>query len=249
MRKMTILVLAGFMAVAALAGCGDDDAEAQATTEAATTEAPATTEAAAATAPATTATTAAPPETSPPGGDEPIDPAVASGDFAISTNAFGDGDDIPVEYSCDGANDQPELLFFGTPEGTASLALTVIDPDGGDWIHWIAWNISEDSAGLLGNLPAGDLPKGIRQAENDYAQVFESGDQFPGGGTLRINGWDGPCPGPSPHQYVFTRYAHTGTIDLPTGTPGLDILAAIEAARADGSLIGEATMVGIYPAG
>ena len=86
------------------------------------------------------------------------------------------------------------------------------------------------------------------EAANDYATVFEAGELFPGGGEVRIVGWDGPCPGPQTHEYYFTVYALTGTIDLPAGTPGIGIITAIEAARADGSLIGEATQMGMYPA-
>ena len=250
MRKMMFAATAMLLVATVLAGCGDDDGaattsvpqatEAPTTTEAPlVTEAPTTTEAAATTQTVPTTEAIAPTETT-------AEPTV---EFSLSSPVFDDGGDIPIEFTCDGANDSPELVFAGVPGGTTSLALAVLDPDGGDWIHWIAWNLPPESTGLPMNVPAGDLADGTRQGENDFAQVFAAGEQFPGGGTIRIDGWDGPCPGPQPHRYFFTLYALTGTIDLPSGTPGLDVLAAIEDARHNGSLIGETSILGIYPAG
>jgi len=252
MRKVMILAASLLMAAAALAACGDDDGV-SATTAVVTTQASATTEASATSdAPVTTQATGTTEETAPPADTAPpteTGTGTAGDGLALFTSSFEDGDDIPVEFTCDGANDVPEIRWDRVPAGTTSLALTVIDPDGGDWIHWIIWNIPPEAGGLAPDTPAGDLPDGSRQAQNDYAQVFEAGDPFPGGSTIRIDGWDGPCPGPSPHRYFFTLYALTGTIDLPTGTPGLDVLVAIEDARENGSLIGEATLLGMYPAG
>lgn len=248
MRRSLLLSAALLLAAAALAGCGDDDGTA--TTAPSGSEATTATTAAATTTAATTPTTEAPAGTAattlPPVDTTPPETA-APVEFAVSTDAFADGGDIPVQFTCDGANEQPGLMIAGVPDGTVSLALAVVDPDGGDWIHWVIWNLPPDAAWIDPNLPAGDLPDGSRQAANDYAQVFSAGELFPGGGEIRINGWDGPCPGPQPHRYYFTLYALTGTIDLPTGTPGADILAALEAARADGSLIGEASLLGMYP--
>jgi Raf kinase inhibitor-like YbhB/YbcL family protein len=186
-----------------------------------------------------------PPETSP-----PITNAPGVGGPVLATDVFPDGGDIPVAFTCDGENEVPGLRITDVPEGTTSLALTVIDPDGGDWIHWVSWNIPPDIPAFGPNVPPGDLPDGTRQGANDFAQVLAAGEPFPGGGEVRIDGWDGPCPPPGdPHRYVFTLYALTGTIDLPSGTPGADILAAIEDARANGSLIGEHSITGLYPPG
>lgn len=236
MRRPTILTMAAVLAAALLAGCGDDDAV--------TTGAPPTTEA--------PVTTGAPPSTEAPAttaAEEPPPATEAPAAMALRSPAFEDGETIPERYTCDGANATPPLTFEGVPGFAASLALTVVDPDGNDWIHWAAWNIPPDSAGLGEQVPAGDLPDGTRQAANDFARGFAAGDQFPGGAEVRIQGWDGPCPPRGTHRYVFTLYALTGTIDLPTGTPGGEILAALEAARSDGSLVGEAVLVGLYGRG
>jgi len=247
MRRIVMLTTAALVTMS-LAGCGDDDGVA--TTEAAGTQAPSTTQAAPpettqATAPETTQTAATTEAPAPPTETTAAEAAV----LAVGSSGFEDGGEIPVVFSCDGDNLSPELAFTGIPAGTTSLALTVIDPDGGDWVHWIVWNIPPDSTGIPEGARAGaTLPDGSLQAINDFGPVFDFGDLFPGGAPVKITGWDGPCPGPQTHSYVFTLYALTGTIDLPGASEAADILAAIASARADGSLIGEATLTGLYPA-
>ncbi len=237
------MMIAATLMAASLAGCGDDDGAA--TTEAPGTQAPSSTQAAppeTTQAVTTTDAPAPPPETGP---SDPAPPD-SSTEFAITTPAFDDGGPIPVELTCDGDNTSPELHFERVPTDTVSLALTVVDPDGGDWIHWVVWNMPPGTYGLPPGIPVGELPDGVLQGRNDFAQAFSAGDLFPGGAPVKIDGWDGPCPPGESHRYVFTLYALTGTIDLAAGTPGGDILAAIENASADGSLLAETSMLGVY---
>jgi len=239
MRRFVTMVAATLVAVS-LTGCGDDDGAPA--TEAPGIQAPASTQTAPPETTRAVTTTGAP---APPPETTAAEPAV----LTISRPAFDDGSEIPVVFSCDGDNLSPELAFAGVPEGTSSLVLTVIDPDGGDWVHWIVWNIPPGSTGIAEGAAAGaTLPDGSRQAINDFEPVFDSGDPFPGGAPVKITGWDGPCPGARTHSYVFTLYALIGTIDLPGASEAADILAAIAVERADGSLIGEATLTGLYPA-
>ena len=248
MRRIVMMVTATLVAMS-LAGCGDDDGAtttAAPRTQAPTTQAapPETSQAPTTQAPTTTGEPAPPPETVPTV-TVPEDTAV----LTITSPVIEDGGAIPIVFSCDGDNLSPEVVFAGVPAGTSSLALTVIDPDGGDWVHWIVWNIPPDSTGISEGARAGaTLPDGSMQALNDFGPVFDFGDPFPGGAPVKITGWDGPCPGTQTHSYVFTLYALTGTIDLPGASNAADILAAIAAARADGSLIAEATLTGLYPA-
>jgi len=248
MRRI-VMMLAATLAAMGLAGCGDDDGTV--TTDAPGTQAPSSTEAVTPETTEAVATTEAPdppPVTEPQETTTPETTEADSAVLAIASPAFDDGGQIPVVFSCDGDNLSPELAFSGVPEGTTSLALTVIDPDGGDWVHWIVWNIPPGSTGIPEGASAGaTLPDGSMQAINDFGPVFDFGDPFPGGAPVKITGWDGPCPGSQTNNYVFTLYALTGTIDLPGASEAADILAAIDAARADGSLIGEATLTGLYP--
>jgi len=169
-----------------------------------------------------------------------------AGPFVLTSTAFDDGGGIPPRYTCVVDNVSPELAWSGVPAGTTSLALVLVDPDAQDFVHWVAWNLPPDSTGFAEDVP-GDpaLADGTLQAENDFAASVEPGELGPGGAAFRTIGYDGPCP-PAVHTYVFTLYALTGTIDLPGGTPAADILAAIDAAEADGSLIGEATYSGLF---
>ena len=57
----------------------------------------------------------------------PAEPRPIPG-FELSSPAFAEGDPIPREHSCEGPS--PELVWAGVPEGTAELALTLLDPDG-----------------------------------------------------------------------------------------------------------------------
>lgn len=143
------------------------------------------------------------------------DPAPADGDamFApidvpstleVTSTAFGDGDPIPethvfAGFGCNGGNASPPLTWSNAPEGTASFALVVHDPDaptGVGFFHWVALDVPAN----VTSIPAGwssSAPEGVVQGHTDF------------GGT----GYGGPCPPPGPaHRYHFTVYA----LDVPT---------------------------------
>jgi hypothetical protein len=63
--------------------------------------------------------------------------AAASATITVTTSAFENGSAIPVEYTCDGEQKQPELEWSGEPEETQAIAITVVDPDAGGFQHWI----------------------------------------------------------------------------------------------------------------
>ncbi len=50
-------------------------------------------------------------------------------ELLLHSPAFAEGDSIPPIYTCSGQNDSPPLTWHGTPEGIASWALIVEDPD------------------------------------------------------------------------------------------------------------------------
>lgn len=250
-RTTRAAVLALVFALPA-AACGDDDGSVLTmTTDGAVT----TTEAVAAGESITT-TSATPTTTPPPTSAAPetasaeptasAETTAAAAPFTISSPAFENGGAIDVEYTCDGDNVSPELAWSGVPAGTSSLALLVNDPDAGGWVHWAAWNIPPDSTGFPKGTPGGtDLPDGTRQAANDFADGAAPGDIFPGGAEVKVVGYDGPCP-PDAHNYVFTLFALSGTIDLPGGTPAADIEAVIADATLEGSLLDQAALTGEY---
>ena len=68
----------------------------------------------------------------------------------LSSPAFENQGNMPKEYTCDGDDISPELIFSNIPENTVSLALIVDDPDApmGTWTHWLVWNIPSNIQGL-----------------------------------------------------------------------------------------------------
>jgi Raf kinase inhibitor-like YbhB/YbcL family protein len=161
----------------------------------------------------------------------------------ISSSAFQPDGEIPVQYSCEGANLSPPLEWAGVPEGTQSLALTVDDPDSDPpgFVHWVVYNIPPSSTGLAEGVPAeATLPDGTLQGTNSFALYVDEGQTFPSGAPVNRIGYDGPCPS-SAHRYVFTLYALDTVLDLPAGATMADLLGAIE-----GHVLGQAELTAVY---
>jgi Raf kinase inhibitor-like YbhB/YbcL family protein len=134
--------------------------------------------------------------------------------FALTSPDFAAGGTLPDSVvlnglDCHGPNISPALRWSGAPAATKGFALVLDDYEarGGDgFVHWAAYNIPANAAGIPSNAGAveGDIASGGRQAYNDFLK----------------RSYGGPCPpeGP-PHKYRFTIYA----LDLPSiddaGTP------------------------------
>ena len=112
-----------------------------------------------------------------------------SNKIILTSEAFKNGEFIPVKYSCMGENINPPLLIKNIPEKSKSLALIVDDPDApsGDWVHWLMWNIPSDTTKIESSI----LPQNVVQGLNDS----------------RENKYDGPCPPSGTHRYFFKLYA------------------------------------------
>jgi Raf kinase inhibitor-like YbhB/YbcL family protein len=153
-----------------------------------------------------------------------VSPSPSSGPLAISSPAFDDGAPIPTRFTCDGEGISPEVDWSGAPAGTATLALTVIDPDAGGFVHWLVYDIPAASAGSLAEnigTGAGAPPQGAN-----------------GRGKA---GYTGPCPPSGTHHYVFSLYALDRALGL-TGTPShRDIEAAIK-----GHILATTVLTGTY---
>jgi Raf kinase inhibitor-like YbhB/YbcL family protein len=121
-------------------------------------------------------------------------------ELTLTSTAFEDGGAVPRRHTCDGEDVSPPLIWSGAPDATRSLALIVDDPDapGRTFLHWLAWGMGPDAAGLA----EGERPP--TEGTNDF-------------GTI---GYGGPCPPPGhgPHRYFFRLYALDTTVDVPAGS-------------------------------
>jgi Raf kinase inhibitor-like YbhB/YbcL family protein len=150
--------------------------------------------------------------------------AHAGGRFAITAPLFDAGGEIPSEYTCEGANVSPALMWSGAPAGTKAFALVVDDPDAPDpakpqrtWVHWV-----------VPSLPANAimLAKAATPAagKNDWGKTE----------------WGGLCPPVGRHRYFFKLYA----LDADVGRPGMtkaELLAVIA-----GHQLAYAELIGTY---
>jgi Raf kinase inhibitor-like YbhB/YbcL family protein len=185
---------------------------------------PATNEAAAATPSSTATVAAASTDTTP-----TVSPAATESTmpFTLTSTAFKDGDAIPRKFSCDGQNVSPALEWAGVPDGAASLALIVDDPDANGFVHWVVFDMTASQSGGLPEAVSSS-PDAPPQGTNGRGQV----------------GWTGPCPPSGTHRYTFTLMALDSALEL-TGAPKADEVRR----AAEGHVVDEAVLTGTFKRG
>lgn len=145
------------------------------------------------------------------------------GTLRISSAAFEHNGMVPVKYTCDGSDRNPELAIEGVPDKARSLALIVDDPDAprGTWVHWLAWNIDPKTR----QIPEGSVPKGAQQGMNDFRKLD----------------YGGPCPPSGTHRYFFRLYALDRVPELKKGATRADLEQAMQ-----GHIVDHAELIGLY---
>jgi Raf kinase inhibitor-like YbhB/YbcL family protein len=146
--------------------------------------------------------------------------------ITLTSTAFKQGENIPDQFTCKGANVSPDLWWSGLPPGTQSLALIVEDPDAapGPFTHWVVYNVLPDKGSLTANVTKDDV-NGMLQGKNGSARI----------------GYTGPCPpkDSGPHHYYFMIYALDNTLNLPKGADKAAVRTAmIGHVLAQGILLG-----------
>jgi hypothetical protein len=142
--------------------------------------------------------------------------------LTLTSDAFQNGQPIPAQYTCDGANQAPALKWDETPQGTRSFALVVDDPDApnGTFRHWGVHDIPASARSIGGSQHVGT------EVTNDF-------------GNPR---YGGPCPpkGHGPHHYHFKLFAlDADRLNLGANAKVVDVEnAAQQHAIAQGELIG-----------
>jgi len=147
----------------------------------------------------------------------------------IKSTAFGEGNSIPKQYTCDGADISPQLSWSQPPEGTGSMVLICDDPDApmGTWVHWVLYGLSPDTLEISENIPDDkEVLGGAKHGVNDFHKY----------------GYGGPCPPGGTHRYFFKLYAvDTEVVDLDPGATKDEVLVAIK-----GHVLAEGQLMGRY---
>jgi Raf kinase inhibitor-like YbhB/YbcL family protein len=130
------------------------------------------------------------------GGGTLAPPGKTMESLAVTSRSFPSGGQIPVDFTCDGANRSPQLTWSAPPAGTVSFAIVAEDPDApsGTFTHWIAYDIGADARSLP---EAADLAAiGGAAGLNDFKRP----------------GYGGPCP---PQLEIHRYYFRVFALDAP----------------------------------
>jgi Raf kinase inhibitor-like YbhB/YbcL family protein len=115
--------------------------------------------------------------------------------LTLTSPDFRQGQTIPDQFTCSGANTSPALSWNTLPPNAKSLVLLLTDPDSlsGAYVHWVLYNLPPAPNHVDAAMPHNEvLPGGAKQGLNTDDAI----------------GYTGPCPpGKSTHRYVFTLYA------------------------------------------
>lgn len=150
--------------------------------------------------------------------------------IGIRSDAFGDGEAMPLKHADYGQKVSPPLAWEKGPDTTKSYAIIVDDPDAKPKLvnHWGIFNIPATTTSLPEGVP-GDpslvMPKGAAQTATTHGST----------------GYFGPRPpaGDPDHHYNFQVFALDKVIDLPPGASRDALLAAMKShVVAAGTLVG-----------
>jgi Raf kinase inhibitor-like YbhB/YbcL family protein len=151
--------------------------------------------------------------------------STATATLTLSSLAFGDREQMPRKFSCDGTEVSPPLSWSGAPDATRSFALIVEDPDAGGFVHWVVAGIPGESERLDEGASGSD---GLVEGSNSFGKT----------------GWGGPCPPSGEHRYVFTLYALS---QAPPVQKGFDAAALRDAMS--GNVLAAGELIGRYSRG
>ncbi len=154
----------------------------------------------------------------------------AENDFLLTSSNFSEGQPIPVEHTCQGSDQSPQLQWTNPPVGTKSFVIIVDDPDAPDpkapkvtWVHWVLFNIPSDVSSI--HQKTTSLPKGGLSGYNDWNKI----------------GYKGPCPPIGKHRYFHKIYAIDTVITFDKTPTKKELLISI-----DGHILGQAQLIGTY---
>jgi Raf kinase inhibitor-like YbhB/YbcL family protein len=154
----------------------------------------------------------------------------------VTSPVLQDGQPIPKDYTADGRNVSPPIMWSDVPVGTKELALICEDPVAPTpqpFVHWVVYKIPATANGLPEGMPIDEttpLPaelKGTIQGLSGFRRPI----------------WRGPAP-PKPgvtHRYHFIVYALDAELEAK---PGMNKTQLVEAMK--GHVIGQGQLVATY---
>jgi Raf kinase inhibitor-like YbhB/YbcL family protein len=151
--------------------------------------------------------------------------------MTIQSLAFQNQTEIPVQYTCEGANQSPPLIWANVPAGTKSLAFIMDDPGialpgipAFNFVHWILYNLPNSSTGLPEAVKS--LPIGTGEGLNG----------------MNSTGYGGPCPPSGRHQYFHKLYALDIELPISLGKPTkAELIGSMQ-----GHILAIAELIGTY---
>lgn len=150
--------------------------------------------------------------------------------LSLSSLDFKNDGTIPKEFTGDGQDKQPCLVWSSVPKETKSFAVICDDPDApaGTWVHWVVYNIPGDKRST------DYIKKGEKQMADGTLQGMNSWPHI---------GYNGPLPPKShgTHHYHFKLYALDTLLPLKAGATKEELLKAMK-----GHILAQAEIVGLY---
>ena len=151
-------------------------------------------------------------------------------EFKLASTAFENREEIPENYTCDGANISPQLSWRGAPKNTKAFALIVDDPDVPNpekpekvTSLWILYNIPADVRSLEEGLIT--LPRGTLAGPNEDGKPT----------------YLGPCPAEGRHRYFFKIFALSSTVHFFAKPTKADLEKSFT-----GKILAQAELIGTY---
>jgi Raf kinase inhibitor-like YbhB/YbcL family protein len=144
--------------------------------------------------------------------------------LSLESPAFHNNSPIPQQYSCDGKDVSPAFSWQHPPANTKSYVLIVDDPDapGGDWVHWLLFNIPAQ----VHSLPeSAAIPAGAVSGRNSWGST----------------GYRGPCPPSGTHRYFFKLYALDTVLNLDSTASKQTVMTAMK-----GHILETSELMGSY---
>ena len=144
--------------------------------------------------------------------------------FELTSPAFKTSRMIPKQYTCQGTNIAPKLVWKNPPPNTQSFALIMNDPDApnGNVTHWIVFNLPSNTKALDPKLA---LPIEAVTGLNSYNNP----------------GYKGPCPPNGQHRYFFRLYALDTVLQLSDTAQYDTVMDAMQS-----HVLGQAVLIGLY---